>query len=116
MLLRVTSSRERQGGDNDEVAPETYDRAVEYTSVRQHIRQCWICQFRARSVAERASSELSINLLASELYYISLMSVYAMTVRRGAAGKVWLYTFAADGSWAQSAKYDGTDREVPCTI
>ena len=39
-----------------------------------------------------------------------------MTVQRGAAGKVWLYTFAADGSWAQSAKYDGTDREVPCTI
>lgn len=22
---------------------------------------------------------------------------------------VWLYTFVADGSWAQSVKYDGTD-------
>ena len=22
---------------------------------------------------------------------------------------VWLYTFVADGSWAKSAKYDGTD-------
>ena len=40
------------------------------------------------------------------------MSVYVMTVRRGAAGKVWLYTFAADDSWAQSAKYDGTVYDI----
>jgi hypothetical protein len=46
-----------------------------------------------------------------KLYVLFTKQCLYVTVSRGAAGMVWLYTFAADGSWAQS----GVDREVLCT-
>ena len=74
MLLRVMSSRERQGGDNVEVSPKTYGQAVNDSAWRESMMDkiqalrnggCWRVVQTPQGVRRSAADRVGVRLQAT---------------------------------------------------